>query len=54
MEKKEKSFYGGRRRDPGSSFGRRCAMLVREQRAKFYILRRCIIMLVCWREHAEP
>ncbi|XP_042465905.1 small polypeptide DEVIL 11-like, partial [Zingiber officinale] len=29
---------------------RRCARLVREQRARFYIMRRCVTMLVCWRE----
>ncbi|CAN0825726.1 Small polypeptide DEVIL 8 [Linum grandiflorum] len=27
---------------------RRCRRLVEEQRARFYILRRCIVMLICW------
>nr|KJB74743.1 hypothetical protein B456_012G005500 [Gossypium raimondii] len=31
-------------------FGQRCTRLVEEQRAKFYILRRCVTMLVCWHE----
>ncbi|KAM7468198.1 hypothetical protein LguiB_015760 [Lonicera macranthoides] len=29
-----------------SSFGERCSRLAKKQRAKFYILRRCIAMLV--------
>ncbi|WOK96968.1 hypothetical protein Cni_G05676 [Canna indica] len=33
------------------SFSRRCARLVKEQRARFYIMRRCITMLVCWRDY---
>ncbi|MFQ6671300.1 hypothetical protein Gotur_035897 [Gossypium turneri] len=36
--------------DPCKAFGRRCTRLVEEQRAKFYILRRCVTMLVCWHE----
>ncbi|KAK9127491.1 hypothetical protein Syun_016288 [Stephania yunnanensis] len=37
-------------REPCRSFGRRCSRLVKEQRAKFYILRRCVAMLVCWHD----
>ncbi|URE07056.1 DVL family [Musa troglodytarum] len=33
---------------PCPSFSRRCRLLVREQKARFYILRRCVMMLVCW------
>jgi hypothetical protein len=33
-----------------SSFARRCARLIREQRVRFYIARRCVAMLACWRE----
>ncbi|GMN36732.1 hypothetical protein TIFTF001_006265 [Ficus carica] len=29
-------------------FSRRCAALVKEQRARIYILRRCATMLLCW------
>ncbi|KAL9429344.1 small polypeptide DEVIL 16 [Citrus sinensis] len=40
--------------DPCRSFGQKCSHLVKKQRAKFYILRRCIAMLVCWRERGDP
>ena len=33
-----------------SSFARRCVGLVREQRARLYIARRCVTMLACWRD----
>ncbi|KAF0918665.1 hypothetical protein E2562_025595 [Oryza meyeriana var. granulata] len=33
------------------SFSCRCARLVKEQRARFYIMRRCVTMLVCWHEY---
>ncbi|KAF8042625.1 hypothetical protein BT93_A1072 [Corymbia citriodora subsp. variegata] len=32
------------------SFGEKCSHLAKKQRAKFYILRRCIAMLLCWHE----
>lgn len=32
------------------SFIRKCASLVKEQRARFYIIRRCVTMLVCWQD----
>ncbi|KAK9126988.1 hypothetical protein Scep_015834 [Stephania cephalantha] len=35
------------------SFTRKCASLVKEQRAKFYIMRRCVTMLVCWRDYSD-
>ncbi|KAJ8754031.1 hypothetical protein K2173_001929 [Erythroxylum novogranatense] len=35
---------------PCSSFGQKCSHLVKKQRAKFYILRRCVAMLICWHE----
>ncbi|CAD6269724.1 unnamed protein product [Miscanthus lutarioriparius] len=34
----------------GRSVPGRLASLVREQRARFYIMRRCVTMLVCWRD----
>ncbi|GJM92595.1 hypothetical protein PR202_ga09076 [Eleusine coracana subsp. coracana] len=34
------------------SFSGACARLVKEQRARFYIMRRCVTMLVCWRDYA--
>ncbi|KAI5602286.1 hypothetical protein POPTR_001G161200v4 [Populus trichocarpa] len=30
------------------SFTNKCAALVKEQRARIYILRRCATMLLCW------
>ncbi|KAJ4831449.1 hypothetical protein Tsubulata_043642 [Turnera subulata] len=55
MEKEENStsFCHRHVRDPCRSFASRCSKLVKEQRAKFYILRRCITMLVCWDEYAD-
>ncbi|CAL9009578.1 unnamed protein product [Prunus brigantina] len=29
-------------------FSQKCAALVKEQRARIYILRRCATMLLCW------
>ncbi|KAK2996950.1 hypothetical protein RJ639_025838 [Escallonia herrerae] len=45
MRKESKSFGHRHVRDPCRSFGRRCGRLVKEQRARFYILRRCVTML---------
>ncbi|AES81892.1 hypothetical protein MtrunA17_Chr7g0264501 [Medicago truncatula] len=39
--------------DPCKSFGQKCSHLVKKQRAKFYILRRCIAMLLCHHERSE-
>lgn len=33
------------------AFTRKCARLVKEQRARFYIMRRCVTMLICWRDN---
>ncbi|ESW35415.1 hypothetical protein PHAVU_001G233300 [Phaseolus vulgaris] len=35
------------------AFARKCARLVKEQRARFYIMRRCVIMLICWHEYSD-
>ncbi|PKI46589.1 hypothetical protein CRG98_032931 [Punica granatum] len=35
------------------SFTRKCARLVREQRARFYIMRRCVTMLICWHDYGD-
>ncbi|KAJ1390782.1 hypothetical protein SESBI_37189 [Sesbania bispinosa] len=32
----------------GNGFSNKCASLVKEQRARLYILRRCATMLLCW------
>ncbi|KEH34723.1 hypothetical protein MtrunA17_Chr3g0112011 [Medicago truncatula] len=33
------------------TFARKCSRLVKEQRARFYIMRRCVVMLICWNDH---
>ncbi|OMO50249.1 hypothetical protein CCACVL1_30548 [Corchorus capsularis] len=50
QEISNKSFCDRHVADPCKAFGRRCSRLVKEQRARFYILRRCVTMLVCWHE----
>ncbi|PIM97704.1 hypothetical protein CDL12_28756 [Handroanthus impetiginosus] len=35
------------------SFTRKCEALVKEQRARFYIMRRCVTMLICWRDYSD-
>lgn len=32
-------------------FTRKCGRLAREQRARFYIMRRCVVMLICWTDN---
>ncbi|KAJ0908571.1 hypothetical protein HanRHA438_Chr07g0311891 [Helianthus annuus] len=32
------------------TFGEKCRHIAKKQRAKFYIVRRCIAMLVCWHD----
>ncbi|XP_018438104.1 small polypeptide DEVIL 16 [Raphanus sativus] len=46
MAPEENSTY-----EPCKTFGQKCSHVVKKQRAKFYILRRCIVMLVCWRDN---
>lgn len=46
MAKREKKLQS-------SSFTYRCRLLVSERRARFYILRRCIMMLICWNESED-
>lgn len=40
------------RRRPSTEGGlrRRCLVMVKQQRTRFYILRRCVSMLLCWQE----
>ncbi|XP_024004279.1 uncharacterized protein LOC112081646 [Eutrema salsugineum] len=37
--------------EPCKTFGQKCSHIVKKQRAKLYILRHCIAMLVCWCNH---
>jgi hypothetical protein len=40
----------GRVSSRGAAAAGRLARLVKEQRARFYIMRRCVTMLLCWRD----
>ncbi|XP_061368479.1 small polypeptide DEVIL 9-like [Gastrolobium bilobum] len=36
------------------SIGRKCTNIAKEQKARFYIMRRCVAMLVCWhKQHGD-
>ncbi|MED6119031.1 hypothetical protein PIB30_117186 [Stylosanthes scabra] len=37
-----------------ASIGRKCTNIAKEQKARFYIMRRCVAMLVCWHKHGDP
>ncbi|XP_022724183.1 uncharacterized protein LOC111280910 [Durio zibethinus] len=37
----------------GHGFSTKCASLVKQQRARLYILRRCATMLLCWYIHGD-
>ncbi|CAN1257478.1 Small polypeptide DEVIL 11 [Linum perenne] len=61
LSKKESSSRSSRTTTPlmknssqrKCSFSRKCARLVKEQRARFYIMRRCVTMLICWRDYND-
>ncbi|CAI9778750.1 unnamed protein product [Fraxinus pennsylvanica] len=36
-----------------TEFTRKCSSLAKEQKAKLYIVKRCITMLVCWKKHGD-
>lgn len=54
LVEKSGSSFGSSICDPCRSFRQKCGRLVEEQRAKFYIVRRCVAMLLCWREQRDP
>ncbi|PHT73404.1 hypothetical protein T459_24189 [Capsicum annuum] len=35
-----------------TGFRRRSLTMMKQQKTRFYILRRCIIMLLCWQSHS--
>nr|XP_009803642.1 PREDICTED: uncharacterized protein LOC104248980 [Nicotiana sylvestris] len=35
-----------------STFRQRSLTMVKQQKTRFYILKRCIIMLLCWQSHS--
>lgn len=41
---------GGGVNEDGRTLGDKCRYIRKKQRAKFYIVRRCIAMLVCWHD----
>jgi len=56
LSKKEgstRSFLSGNSSNRKCAFSRKCARLVKEQRARFYIMRRCVAMLICWRDYGD-
>ncbi|KAG8495611.1 hypothetical protein CXB51_013339 [Gossypium anomalum] len=34
------------------SFGNRCLLMAKQQKTRFYILGRCVSMLLCWHDHS--
>ncbi|ESQ44904.1 hypothetical protein EUTSA_v10010948mg, partial [Eutrema salsugineum] len=47
-----KTTRSSRQKKQGKNgFTRKCGRLVREQRARFYIMRRCVVMLICWTDN---
>ncbi|PSS20885.1 Lipoyl synthase [Actinidia chinensis var. chinensis] len=34
-----------------TGFRRRCLAVYKQQRARFYIIGRCVSMLLCWHDH---
>ncbi|KAL4336721.1 hypothetical protein HN51_046495 [Arachis hypogaea] len=48
----EKGKQGSKNNNNGG-ISRKCALLVKEQRARLYILRRCATMLLCWYIHGD-
>ncbi|KAK7262483.1 hypothetical protein RJT34_30057 [Clitoria ternatea] len=35
------------------SIGKKCTSIAKEHKARFYIMRRCVAMLVCWHKHGD-
>ncbi|XP_039041666.1 uncharacterized protein LOC120180404 [Hibiscus syriacus] len=36
-----------------TTISRKCSSVAKEQKARFYIMRRCVAMLVCWHKHGD-
>ncbi|CAL9091808.1 DVL family [Musa troglodytarum] len=41
-----------RRSTDDAGLRRRCRTMVKQQRTRLYILRRCVSMLLCWHAHS--
>ncbi|XP_052156571.1 small polypeptide DEVIL 10-like [Oryza glaberrima] len=46
-----KSSSSSRRMTKPAELRRRCYAVLKQQRTRLYILRRCVSMLLCWHEH---
>lgn len=50
-EELPKSSSSSRRMTKPAELRRRCYAVLKQQRTRLYILRRCVSMLLCWHEH---
>ncbi|KAJ4777827.1 hypothetical protein LUZ62_062084 [Rhynchospora pubera] len=41
------------RRNETSQGGRGCFAVIKEQRSRFHILKRCVVMLLCWHKYGK-
>ncbi|KAF5743827.1 hypothetical protein HS088_TW08G00415 [Tripterygium wilfordii] len=55
LKVKECNKFASKSKAPskGSNLSSKCAKLVKQQRARIYILRRCATMLLCWYIHGD-
>ncbi|KAL6330694.1 hypothetical protein AAG906_009122 [Vitis piasezkii] len=44
--------HSGRKTGRKSSLRKRCFTMVKQQKTRFYILGRCVSMLLCWHDHS--
>lgn len=50
-ESASRNTHSSRQKQGKCGFTRKCGRLVKEQRARFYIMRRCVVMLICWTDN---
>lgn len=50
---KSSSFLPRSVSQKSSNITRKCTNLAKEHKARFYIMKRCITMLVCWNKHGD-
>ncbi|CAI9114531.1 OLC1v1015274C1 [Oldenlandia corymbosa var. corymbosa] len=48
MAQLKQQFRSSKTKSGSNGFTRKCASLVKEQRARIHIIRRCATMLLCW------
>ncbi|PON44428.1 DEVIL-like protein [Trema orientale] len=46
------SSSGQRRASQKRGLRKRCMLMVKQQKTRFYILGRCVSMLLCWHDHS--